>query len=436
MTMTGQRLYERARRLIPGGVQLLSKRPEMYLPEQWPAYFSRASGAHVWDLDGNQYIDVESSIGAAILGFADPDVDAAVMATIARGSIATLNAPEEVELAELLCELHPWANMVRYTRAGGEAMMVAVRIARAHTKRSKVAFSGYHGWHDWYLAANRAHDDALDGHLLPGLEPSGVPRELAGTALPFRYNDLADLQQLLEKHRDEIAVVVLEPTRNDPPAPGFLEGVRELATRAGAVLIFDEVTAGFRFVSAGAHRMYGVDPDIAVFAKGLSNGYPMAAIIGRANVMDAAQSTFISSTSWTESIGPVAALATLRKHIANDVGQHLVSTGTEVQLQWKRLAEHHGLHIHVAGMKPISHFDFLCDDARAVHTLFTQTMLEQGFLATNRFYVNFSHRDEVLRLYFTAVNCAFALVADALARGTVRQLLKGPVAHVGFRRLV
>jgi len=176
MSETGQRLYVKAKTRIPGGTQLLSKRPELYLPEQWPSYYSRAKGVEVWDLDGNRYLDMcYNGIGACILGACDPDVDAAVRTAIDAGSMSTLNAPEEVELADLLCELHPWADMVRYARCGGEAMAVAVRIARAKTHRDIIAFCGYHGWHDWYLAANLGEETALDGHLLPGLQPAGVP---------------------------------------------------------------------------------------------------------------------------------------------------------------------------------------------------------------------------------------------------------------------
>ena len=312
---TGQQLYRKAKKRIPGGTQLLSKRPEMFLPEQWPSYYSKAKGVEVWDLDGNKYIDMSTNgIGACILGAADPDVDAAVKRAIESGTMSTLNAPEEVELADLLCDLHPWAGMVRYARGGGEAMAVAVRIARAHTRRDKIAFCGYHGWHDWYLSANLSQEQALDGHLLPGLEPLGVPRGLIATALPFRYNHLEDLNAIVAKHESELAAIVMEPIRDQAPPPGFLEGVRKTASAIGAVLIIDEVSAGFRLITGGAHLRFNLEPDMAVFAKAISNGYPMAAIIGRSAVMEAAQNTFISSTYWTERIGPVAALATIRKH--------------------------------------------------------------------------------------------------------------------------
>ncbi|MCI0577816.1 MAG: aminotransferase class III-fold pyridoxal phosphate-dependent enzyme [Chloroflexi bacterium] len=433
---TGQELYRQARSRIPGGTQLLSKRPEMLLPEQWPSYYSRAQGAEVWDLDGRRYVDMSyNGIGACILGAADPDVDAAVKAAIEAGSMATLNCPEEVELAELLCTLHPWAGMVRYARSGGEAMALAVRIARAHTRRDRVAFCGYHGWHDWYLAANLAEDDALDGHLLPGLEPAGVPRGLRGTALPFRYNHPEELQAIVAEYGRELAAIVMEPIRDHEPEAGFLEQIREMAGQTGAVLIFDEITAGFRLTTGGAHLLYGVKPDMAVFAKAISNGYPMAAIIGRGEVMEAAQSTFISSTYWTERIGPAAALATIGKHQRCDVPRHLARLGLLVQAGWRAAAERAGLPLEVGGMAPLSHFAFSGEQSQAARTLFTQLMLGHGFLASSAFYATYAHQDHHVEGYLEALAEVFAQVAKALAEGTVLARLNGPVAHSGFRRL-
>ena len=434
--MKSLNLQKRARERIPGGAQLLSKRPEMFAPDQWPGYYSRAKGVETWDLDGNKYIDMSiNGIGANVLGFADPDVDAAVHTAIELGNSCSLNCPEEVELADLLCEIHPWAEMVRYARTGGEAMAIAVRIARAYTKRDKVAFCGYHGWHDWYLAANLGQGDVLEGHLLPGLVPAGVPRGLAGTALPFRYNHIGDLEAILSENKDELAAIVMEPVRDHEPEPGFLERVRELATEVGAVFIFDEITSGFRLTTGGAHLLYGVTPDISVFAKGISNGYPMAAIIGIKKVMQGAQTTFISSTYWTERIGPVAALATIRKHRRLDVSKHLIETGKRIQAGWKIAAERVGLRVHISGISPLSHFSFEYENGQATITLFTQLMLERGFLASGRFYATYAHQDSHIEAYLGAVDETFALIADAVERGEVEQRLKGSVAHSGFRRL-
>jgi len=433
---TGQMLYENARKRIPGGTQLLSKRPEMFLPSHWPSYYRRAKGVEVWDLDGKRYVDMSyNGIGACVLGAADSDVDAAVKEAIESGSMSTLNCPEEVALAELLCELHPWAEMVRYARSGGEAMALAVRIARAHTRRDRVAFCGYHGWHDWYLAANLAEKAALDGHLLPGLEPLGVPRGLQGTALPFHYNQAGELRQILSRHRGEIAAVAMEPLRDREPEPGFLEAVREEANAAGAVLIFDEITSGFRLNTGGAHLLYHVSPDIVVLAKAMSNGYPMAAVLGRAQVMQAAQRTFVSSTYWTERVGPAAALATIEKHKKQEVGKHLVAMGERAQVVWKEAAARAGLSLEVGGIKPLSHFAIPGELGRAAITLFTQMMLDRGFLATSAFYATFAHNPQHLDNYRAAVEEVFAVVAQALATETVLQLLKGPPAQTHFARL-
>lgn len=433
---TGQELYRQAKTRIPGGTQLLSKRPEMFLPDNWPAYYSRAEGAEVWDLDGNKYYDMSyNGIGACILGAADPDVDRAVIAAVHAGVMSTLNCPEEAELAELLCQLHPWAEMVRYARSGGEAMTIAVRIARAQTGRDRVAFCGYHGWHDWYLAANLAEEHALDGHLLPGLDPAGVPRGLLGTALPFHYNQIEELRAIVDRYGKELAAVIIEPIRNDEPAPGFLEEARAICDRVGAVLVVDEISAGFRLLTGGAHMRYGLVPDIAVFAKAMSNGYPMAAIIGKRDVMQAAQKTFISSTYWTERIGPTAALATIRKHQRCNVGAHLTAVGQLVREGWRVAGERTGLPIEIGGMVALSHFAFKVPDSQAAHTLYTQLMLDKGFLATKAFYGTYAHDARIAEEYLQATEETFGVIARAVEQGRVRDMLQGPVAHSGFARL-
>ena len=415
---------------------MLSKRPEMFLPEQWPSYYSKAKGVEVWDLDGNEYVDMSNcGVGACVLGFADLDVDEAVRNAIQSGSMATLNCPEEVELADLLCELHPWADMVRYARGGGEAIAVAVRIARAKTRRDKIAFCGYHGWHDWYLSANLSDGGALDGHLLPGLEPAGVPRGLTGTAFPFSYNRLDELKAIVATHKNELAAIVMEPVRNDEPEESFLKTIREIATANGSVLIFDEVTSGWRLNVGGAHLLYRVTPDMAVFAKAMSNGYPMAAIIGVGDVMEAAQNSFISSTYWTERIGPVAALATIRKVKRCDVPKHLNEVGRRIQSGWCAAGDCAGLSISISGIPPLSHFSFNYPNDLEIQTLFTQLMLDRGFLATNVFYATYAHKENHVEGYLKAVEEIFRVIARAVEKGEVGRRLNGPAAHSGFRRL-
>lgn len=432
----GQNLYAKARTLIPGGTQLLSKRPEMFLPEQWPAYYSKVKGVEVWDLDGNKYLDAtHCGVGAPVLGFGDPDVDDAVIAAIRNGSMGTLNCPEEVELAELLLELHPWADMVRYARTGGEIMAIAVRIARASTNREKIAFCGYHGWHDWYLAANLAEESTLDGHLLPGLEPAGVPRGLTGTMVPFNYNDINEFRSVVAEHGSDLAAIVIEPARSTGPAEGFLEEIRSEASRIGAVLIFDEITSGWRMNTGGIHRTFEVDPDMASFAKAIANGYPMAAVIGKRSVMEAAQTSFISSTIWTEKIGPVAALATINKHRNKNVPEHLIKTGMAVQSGWKNAAARQGLKLKVSGIPPLSHFELDYTDQSNLPTLFTQEMLSRGFLASTLFYANYCHQPEHIDAYLNALEEVFGILAQAIQNEEVELLLQGPTRHSGFQRL-
>lgn len=434
LTEKGQALYEKARRLIPGGTQLLSKRPEMFAPGIWPPYYRRASGTQIEDVDGNIYTDMSyAGIGTCVLGYADPDVDAAVQAAVASGSMSTLNCPEEVALAELLCALHPWAEMARFARSGGEALSIAVRLARAATGRDVIVFCGYHGWSDWYLAANLA-SDSLSGHLIPGLSARGVPEGLSGTAFPFAYNRLDQLDVAIAAHRGRIAAVLMEPRRRLTPEPGFLEGVRDRVHREGALLIFDEVTAGWRMNTGGIHLTLGVDPDIAVFAKAMSNGYPMAAIIGRASAMQSAQDSFISSTYWTERLGPVAALATIQKHQRINAPSLLNRAGGAVQAGWKRAAAKAGVPIAVAGIAPLSFFSIDLPQAQELRTLFTILMLERGFLATNAFYATCAHQDEHIRNYLAAAEEVFFELRRAAERG-VSSVLRTPAAHAGFSRL-
>jgi len=429
-------MQERARKRIPGMTQLLSKRPDMFSEGVWPGYYSKASGVEVWDLDGNLYVDMSiGGIGATVLGYADPDVDEAVIRAIRGGVASSLNCAEEVELADLLCELHPWADMVRYTRSGGEAMAMAVRLARAHTGRDKLAFCGYHGWHDWYLAANVGTENALGEHHIAGLEPRGVPAGLAGTALPFHYGDLPDLERIVRETRGQLAAIVMEPIRNEQPTRAFLDGVRELAAEAGAVLVVDEISAGLRMNTGGAHLRLGLAPDIAVFSKAMGNGYPIGAVIGKGAIMQAAQRSFISSTCWTERSGPAAALATLRKFRDRNAGAHLTAMGERLQAGWRGLFARHGLPGKVRGIPPLSHFTFDHADAQALKALFIQLMLERGFLASNSFYAMYAHQPSHVDAYLQAADGALAEVAAALAQGDVKSRLRGKPSAVGFQRL-
>lgn len=429
-------MQHRAEAIIPGVTQLLSKRPDRYSNGVWPSYFSKAKGVQVWDLDDNGYLDMSiGGIGATILGYADDEVDDAVVTAIRSGVSSSLNCYEEVELAETLCNLHPWASHARFSRCGGEAMAMAVRICRAKTGRDVVAFCGYHGWHDWYLAANVEGGDALNGHLMSGLETTGVPKGLAGTAFPFQYNHLDELEKIAEANAGKLAAIVMEPLRSNDPQPEFMQGVRGIADRTGAVLVFDEISAGFRYVTGGAHLVKcGIEPDMAVFSKALGNGYPISAVIGRESVMDAAGTTFISSTNWTERVGPVAALAMLEKHKRENVGQHLVRLGKSVQAGWAALAQKYSIPIHISGMEAMSHFSFEHKDAQSLKAYFIQLMLSRGILASTDCYLMYAHAESDVERYLDACDPCFALLAETMDKGDVQGRLLGAPASVGFKR--
>jgi glutamate-1-semialdehyde aminotransferase len=433
----GIELWNRAKEIIPGGSQLLSKRSEQFLPEQWPSYYSRAKGVEVWDLDGNRFVDMSlMGVGACILGYADEDVNQAVKKAVDSGSMSTLNCPEEVELAELLLKLHSWADMVRFARTGGEGMAVAVRIARAYSRKDKIAFCGYHGWHDWYLSANLADDQNLDGQLLPGLEPLGVPRGLKGTAIPFHYNNIDELENIIGNN--EIGTIILEPVRQHKPENNFLAKVKKLAEDISAVLVFDEISSGWRMNVGGAYELYGGQPDVVVYAKAMSNGFPMAAVVGKREIMDVAQDTFVSSTYWTDRVGPTAALATINKLKDNNIPKQLCRMGSFISDGWRKLAEEHDLDLEIMteGLQSIPTFEFkYVDQSLALQTLFTQEMLGLGYLASKHVYMAYPHSEAIIEKYIEKLDKVFGTIKGAIEKNNVNQLLKGPVAHSGFKRL-
>lgn len=431
---SGQKLWKRAKRVIPGGNMLLSKRSEMFLPDQWPAYFSRAKGCKVWDLDDNEYIDMSiMGIGTNTLGYGHPEVDEAVQKVVQDGNVSTFNAPEEVYLAEKLVQMHPWADMARFARSGGEANAIAIRIARAASGRDKVAFCGYHGWHDWYLAANLGDEKTLAGHLLPGLEPNGVPRELGGSILPFNYNRYDQLEDLVRHH--DIGVIFMEVSRNEGPRDGFLEKIRKLADDKGIVLVFDECTSGFRQTFGGLHKLYGVEPDMATVGKALGNGYAITGVIGRREVMEAAQTTFISSTFWTERIGSAAAVKTLEVMERISSWETITATGLNIRKRWQDLADRHGFQIDHWGLPSLCGWTTRSANALAYKTLVTQEMLAKGYIAGNSVYVCTEHTDAVVDAFFEQLDPVFGLIAECENGRDVMSLLKGPVAHAGFKRL-
>ena len=431
----GQELYKKAKKLIPGGTMLLSKRPEMFLPDHWPAYFSKSKGCNVWDLDGNKLIDMSiMGIGTNSLGYGNNEVDSAVLETVKKGNMSSLNCPEEVYLAEKLIEINPWADMVRFARSGGEANAIAIRIARAASGKDNVAICGYHGWHDWYLSANHNGGDDLSGHLIPGLSPKGVPKNLKNSVFPFHYNNYKELLDVVEKN--DIGVIKMEVLRNFGPEDNFLQKVRDLATKKNIVLIFDECSSGFRETFGGIFQKFNVEPDMAMFGKTLGNGYAITAVVGKRSIMEAAQTSFISSTFWTERIGPAAALATLKVMEREESWKKITETGMKMQNGWQKLAKGNNLDIIVSGIAAMTSYSFNSANSLSYKTLITQEMLKKGFLASTNFYACTEHTDEHLDLYFNALSDIYETIYKCESEKiNINTLLEGPISHSGFKRL-
>lgn len=432
-------MYRRAEERIAGKTHLFGRRAELQAFGVSPIYSAKQRDGRIVDVDGHEYVDFNMGAGAVLLGHAWPSVVQAVQRQAECGTGLTVNHPLELELADLLHEIVPCAEMVRFCKGGGEADMIAVRIARAATGRSKVLFSGYHGWHDWYIAANLGGGNPLDAHLLPGISPLGVPAELAGTTLPFVYNDIASLKAAFEANRGEVACVIMEPARSFLPEPGYLAAVRDLTHRHGALLIFDEVVTGFRFAPGGAQEYYGVTPDIATFAKCISNGFALGAVAGRRDVMSVALQSFISSVYWAEATGLAAGLATLSAYRDQDVCGKVWQFGEAFLNRGRVLIDQTGVPMKLAGLPPAPTLlvEGLSPSLRdEVVTLYLQETAKRGLFGGPGHFFCFSHTEADLNCALNAIGEAFTIIRAALDEGDVARRLECPVRQSGFRRLV
>jgi glutamate-1-semialdehyde aminotransferase/spore coat polysaccharide biosynthesis protein SpsF (cytidylyltransferase family) len=431
----GQKFWKRAKNIIPGGSMLFSKNPDIFLPEKWPAYFSKTKGCKIWDLENNIFNDIAyMGVGTNTLGYNHPYVEEEVIKTIKSGTMSTLNSIEEILLAEKLISIHPWAEMVRFTRSGGEANAVAVRIARAASGKDKIAVCGYHGWHDWYLAANITNRSSLDRHLMKDLSIKGVPKHLKNSVFSFSYNNFEELKSIIEKN--DIGVIKMEVKRDIEPKNNFLQKVRKLADKKNIVLIFDECTSGFRKTFGGLHKFYGVIPDVAIFGKALGNGYAINAIIGKRSVMESIKSTFVSSTFWTERIGPSAALATL-KIMENIKSWEIISNiGNKISKNWRKIADGSNVKINIYGIEAIPNFSFESEYNLFFKTFITQEMLKNKILASNSVYCCIEHDDKVLSKYFDILNKLFLKIKIMQNNKiNMNNFLNSPVCISGFREI-
>lgn len=434
-----QLFYQDAKKIIPGGTQLLSKRPELYLPNLWPSYYKKANGLFVWDLDNRKYKDFSTNgIGACPLGYANKYVDSSVVKGIKDGSMSSLNSYEEVHLAELLISLHPWAKMVRFARTGGEACSIGVRIARAYTEKDVILFCGYHGWHDWYLSANIDDPKNLNKQLLEGLQPKGVPSNLINSTSPFIFNDEDSLEEAFKKYSGKVAAVIMEPIRGVKPTKKFITKLRSLLKQNDSLLIIDEVTSGFRENLGGYHLELGIKPDISILGKGLGNGYPISAIIGTKKVMQAAEDTFISSTFFSERLGFIAALNTIRFMKENSVQDSLKRSGKIIKQIWMDSSLENNLEISISGLDPLATFSFTENnhgEPIKLMTLYIQEMLRRGYLAGPAVYATIAHTENELELFKNNVSSVFKFISKVIDDDKVDQSLLTEPKHTGFQRL-
>jgi len=432
-----KKLQAYAKKIIPGVSQLFGKRPEVYLPGgKWPTYYTKAKGVKLWGIDNKKFLDFTMvGVGASVLGYADEDVNRAAIKAVKFGSMTTLNVPDEIELAEMLLKIHSWADNVRYARTGGESMSIAIRLARAYTKKEKILFCGYHGWHDWYLSANIKSKKNLNTHLLPGLEPLGVPKSLQGSVIPFRFNNYYDIEKIVKKNAKNCAAIVLEPCRDFLPMKNYLKDLRTIANKNNCVLIFDEITSGWRLDTSGAHKKFGVNPDIAIFGKTIANGIPMGAIIGKKKIMQYADRTFISSAFWTERIGPACAIAFIKKHKKLQIGKKLIKIGKRIKGIWRTAADNFDLKINIKGIDPLASFKLESSNWPITLTFFIQEMLKKGILASDKCYANNKHSEELLKKYEKACFEVFEEISRLEKRKEIKNNLEGPVKKMSFGRL-
>ena len=432
---SGQVKWSEAKKFIAGGNMLFSKRPDRFLPERWPAYFKKAKGCNVYDLDDKRYIDMTiMGVGTNILGYANSKVDNAVSKRIKKGNMTTLNCVEEVDLAKKLIKIHPWSSKVRFARSGGEANSIAIRLARASTKKQNIAFCGYHGWHDWYLATNLRSKKNLNDHLLDGLKIGGVSNKLRDTIYPFKYNDFKNLKKIVLKYN--IGIIKMEVVRDDPPKNNFLKKVRKLADEKKIILIFDECTSGFRECLGGIHKKYKVEPDLLMLGKALGNGYPITAVLGTKNIMESINKTFISSTFWTDSSGPTAALKTLEIMEKTKSWDYITQLGAFIKENWRRLSIKHNLKVKISGINSLCKFNFISKNNQKYKTLITQEMLNKGILATNIVYVSVAHNKLIINKYLSELDRIFSIISKCENKNEdIFKYLIVPVAETDFARL-
>ena len=417
-------LKKRAIEKIPSCSQTFSKCPTQFIQGVSPVFLQRGKGARVWDVDGNEYLDFSMALGAVMLGYADDRISDAVARQMREGTVFTLPHPLEVEVADLLTGMIPCAEMVRFGKNGSDATSAAVRAARAFTGREMIACCGYHGWQDWYVGTTTRN--------------KGVPKAVAELTKTFRYNDLDSLKSLFDQHPGKIAAVIMEPVGLAEPKPGFLEGVKELAGKNGALLVFDEMVTGFRMGSGGAQKYFGVTPDMACFGKGMANGMPVSAVVGRRDVMELFDEIFFSFTFAGETASLAAALTTIQALEEPGALEGIWARGRQIKEGYNLLAEAYGLkgRTECIGLPPRTGIGFHPDsEAMAMKTFLQQECLKRGYLFTGAHNLCAAHDDAAVESALMVYRSVLELLATVLKEGRLMESLEGPVIQPVFRKM-
>ena len=421
--------YQRAEKVIPTRTNCLSRGRANWV-DACPNYIQRGEGAYVFDVDGNRYIDFACGLGPVLLGYGHPAAIEAVQRQMSDGNVFALCHPLEVELSELLTEIIPGAEMVRLGRNGSDVTSAAVRLARAHTGKDIIIACGYHGFQDWYIGSTERN--------------AGIPQAVCDLTQTFTYNDLDALKKLLAEYEGQVACVIMEPVYATEPEPGFLETVKDLTHKAGAVLIYDEIFTGFRWALGGAQEYFGVTPDLACFSKPMSNGFPMAALVGSREVMSAydREQVFYSCTFSGEATGMAAAIACINYIRQNNVVEQIWKTGQQVQRRFTELTQKLGIsYTSIIGYPPRSPVVFRDAngiDYNQIKSLFQQECGKRGYLFIGYHLASLAHTQEVLDETFVIYEEVMKVVDHAIKQGTVMDQLKGPAlasifANVGDR---
>ena len=402
----GIRIWKKAVKIIPGGNVFLSKRPHRYLPNYWPTYFTKSKGINIWDLNKKKFTDMaQMGMGACILGYGNKYVDNKVKKAIDEGISSTLNSLDEFNLAKKILKYNNFADQVKFARGGGEAMSIAIRLARAQTGKELVAFSGYHGWHDWYLAANIKNKNNLKDHLLPGLEAIGIPRKLKNSVIGFKYNNINELKKL--KKKKNIAAIVIEGCRNSYPTKRFLKEIKKICKKNKICLIIDEITSGWRETAGGVYKKFKITPDIVVYGKGIGNGYAISCIVGKKKVMKYGNRSFISSTAWSEKVGFAAANATIDFFVKKKVYLHIPKIGMKISVGWQNLAKKNNIKLRVSEVMPLCSFFLEYPNREELYTFFTKEMLKRNYIASNSVYVSYAHKLSNIKKYLKSCDYVF-----------------------------